>query len=54
LIWDPSPEPYRARTRDRDLYAQILGITSPWYVSGVRLEVPVGTVEVVVEHRGQA
>jgi transposase len=40
--------------RDRDLYAQILGITSPWHVSDVRLDVPAGTVEVVVEHRGQA
>jgi transposase len=40
--------------RDRDLYAQILGITAPWHVSGVRLDVPAGKVEVVVEHRGQA
>ena len=40
--------------RDRDLYAQILGITSPWHVSDVRLDMPAGTVEVVVEHRGQA
>jgi transposase len=40
--------------RDRDLYAQILGITSPWHVSDVRLDVPAGRVEVIVEHRGQA
>jgi transposase len=40
--------------RDRDLYAQILGITAPWHVSDVRLDVPAGKVEVVVEHRGQA
>ncbi len=46
--------PYRARMRDRDLYAQILGITSPWHVSDVRLDVSAGKVEVVVEHRGQA
>jgi hypothetical protein len=38
--------------RDRDLYAQIFGITSPSHVSDVRLDVPAGTVEVVVEHRG--
>jgi hypothetical protein len=37
---------------DRDLYAQVLGITSPWHVSDVRLDVPGGTVGVVVEHRG--
>jgi hypothetical protein len=47
-------QPYRARMRVRDLYAQILGITAPWHVSDVRLDVPAGTVEVVVEHRGQA
>lgn len=40
--------------RDRDLYAQILGITSPWHVSNVRLDVPAGKVEVIVEHRGTA
>ena len=40
--------------RDRDLYAQILGITSPWHVSDVRLDVPAGKVEVIVEHRGTA
>lgn len=40
--------------RDRDLYAQILGIASPWHVSDVQLDVPAGKVEVIVEHRGQA
>jgi hypothetical protein len=38
--------------RDRDLCAQILGITSPWHVSDVRLDVPAGKAEVIVEHRG--
>ena len=38
--------------RDRDLYAQILGITAPWHVSDVRLDEPAGTVAVVVGHRG--
>lgn len=40
--------------RDRDLYAQILGIASPWHVTDVRLDVPAGKVEVIVEHRGDA
>jgi transposase len=40
--------------RDRDLYAQILGITAPCHVSDVRLDGPAGKVAVVVEHRGQA
>jgi transposase len=40
--------------RGPDFYAQILGITSPWRVSDVRLDVPVGNVEVIVEHRGTA
>lgn len=39
--------------RDRDLNAQILGITDPWHVTDVRLDVPAGKVEVVVEHRGE-
>ncbi len=39
--------------RDRDLYAQILGIADPWHVSDVHLDVPAGKVEVVVEHRGE-
>jgi len=40
--------------RDRDLYAQILGIAAPWHVTDVRLDVPAGKVEVIVEHRGDA
>ncbi|MBU3727761.1 MAG: ISL3 family transposase [Phycisphaerales bacterium] len=40
--------------RDRDLHAQIHGIAAPWHVTDVRLDVPAGTVEVIVEHRGDA
>jgi transposase len=40
--------------RDRDLYSKILGITAPWHVSDVVLDMAAGTVEVFVEHRGQA
>jgi hypothetical protein len=36
----------------RDLYPQILGITAPRQVSDVRLDVPTGKVDVVVEHAG--
>lgn len=35
--------------RDKDLYAQILGIKSPWRVSGVELGVSAGEVTVEVE-----
>jgi transposase len=35
--------------RDKDLYAQILGIKSPWHVSGVDLNVLAGEVTVNVE-----
>lgn len=35
--------------RDKDLYAQILGIKSPWHVSGVDLDVPRSEVTVQVE-----
>ena len=35
--------------RDKDLYAQILGIKSPWQVSSVDLNVPEGEVTVQVE-----
>lgn len=35
--------------RDKDLYAQILGIKSPWQVTGVDLKVPEGEVTVHVE-----
>lgn len=36
--------------RDKDLYAQILGIQSPWKVSQVELSLPKGEVVVHVEH----
>jgi len=36
--------------RDKDLYAQILGIKSPWQVTRVDLSVPEGEVTVQVEH----
>jgi len=35
--------------RDKDLYAQILGIKSPWQVSGVDLAISQGEVTVHVE-----
>ena len=35
--------------RDKDLYAQILGIKSPWQVAGVELDVSAGEVTVQVE-----
>jgi transposase len=35
--------------RDRELYAQILGVRSPWSVHDVRLDVKKETVEVLVE-----
>ena len=35
--------------RDKDLYAQILGIESPWKVSGVELTLAGGEVVVHVE-----
>jgi hypothetical protein len=40
--------------RDRDLYANILGISALWQFSGVVLDVAAGTVEVFVEHHGKA
>ena len=40
--------------RDRELYARILGISAPWHVSDVVLDLPNGKVEVIVEHRGEA
>ncbi|MEY5033359.1 MAG: hypothetical protein RL354_2390, partial [Planctomycetota bacterium] len=39
---------------DRDLHANILGISAPWQCSYVFLDVATGTVEVFVEHRGDA
>jgi transposase len=35
--------------RDKDLYAQILGIKSPWRVTGVELSAPEGEVTIQVE-----
>ena len=35
--------------RDKDLYAQILGIKSPWQVSGVELALSEGEVTIHVE-----
>jgi len=35
--------------RDKELYAQILGIKSPWQVSSVELALPKGEVVVHVE-----
>ncbi len=40
--------------RDKDLYAQILGIKSPWQVSSVNLELSVGEVTVYVEQKDGA
>jgi transposase len=36
--------------RDHQLYAQILGIASPWAVSEVELDLPGGEVRVFIEH----
>jgi len=36
--------------QDTELYAQILGVKRPWRVSGVKLELEGGDVEVLVEH----
>jgi transposase len=36
--------------QDRELYGQILGIQSPWFVDRVELEVKAGEVRVYVEH----
>jgi len=33
-----------------ELYRQILGLTAPWSVSHVRLDIKGGEVEVTVEH----
>ena len=40
--------------RDKDLYAQILGIKSPWQVTDVELSVPEGEVTVQVEQEAGA
>jgi transposase len=38
--------------KDKDLYAQILGIKSPWQVTGIELSVSEEEVTVQVEHEG--
>ncbi|MEE9357951.1 hypothetical protein [Candidatus Vondammii sp. HM_W22] len=40
--------------RDKDLYAQILGIKSPWQVSSVELTLSEGEVTVYVEQDADA
>lgn len=40
---------YRLRMRDKQLYQQILGIESPWWVASVDLSVAAGTVAVHVD-----
>lgn len=39
---------------DRQLYAKILGLTAPWQVSSVHLDMESLSVEVVVEHSGSS
>ena len=39
---------------DRDLHDNILGISAPWQFSDVVLDIAAGTVEVFVEHHGEA
>jgi hypothetical protein len=39
---------------DRDLHDNILGISAPWQFSDVVLDIAVDTVEVFVEHDGEA
>ena len=36
--------------QDRDLYHQILGLSSPWEVSGVELDAEAGEIRVRVTH----
>ncbi len=43
-----------AGMRDTQLYAQILGITSPWTVTNVELDLPHDEVRVHVEHAGES
>jgi len=38
--------------QDHQLYAQILGLTDPWQVTGVALDDHTGTIEVAVSHSG--
>jgi hypothetical protein len=37
--------------QDLQLYQQLLGLTEPWYVTGVRLDIPAQEVEVRVAVR---
>ena len=54
--------PWRGDMHDRDLHANILGVSAPWQFSDVVLEVVLevvldiaaGTVEAFVEHHGEA
>jgi hypothetical protein len=39
---------------DRDLHANIIGISAPLQYSDVVLDIATGTVEAFVEHRGEA
>ena len=36
------------------LYQQILGLSDPWFVSSVKLDIPQGRVDIEVEHRPDA
>ena len=36
--------------QDKELYQHILGLTSPWTVSGVKLDIPAEEIQVRVEH----
>ena len=40
--------------QDRQLYQQILGIQSPWFVERVELKLECGVVHVYLEHRKEA
>ncbi len=39
--------------RDKDLYAAIIGVTSPWMVHEVGLRTEAEEVEVFIEHDGR-
>ena len=40
--------------QDRQVFEQILGIVSPWFVSNVELALKEGEVRVTLEHRTEA
>jgi len=44
----------RCGMRDKDLYARILGVSAPWRVVDVELELGAGEVLVYVKHSGEA